>query len=656
MAMNPQGKNTNMAAPVMLLDEEQQRTLQQATGRRTNSTGRGSSGQYRLDSFGGVSNGSYPLTPPHAQGVPRTNFTTGGMQQPRTNFTTGGGDAEPRTNFTSAAKPAQGANSGGRATDMSNGTFNSSPKTNFTSRRFGGGGFDPNEPYRDYPPVMMSEPLSDDETDDGPSTGYAGSSSGLRLSVTYILVGVILGVGLGVLFSTIKVSDLAAKWISLPGDLFLRALKSLVIPYVFCSVAVAIGDIVFVGKVSVVGLQTFRVFAIMWVVTGLVGMGVALLFRPLFRLDRTYVATPTNAVGFTCANNMMLQLQSDSSIACSGNSTLLGGAVDTAAFEINDVNDVFTKNVKTALALMSVSDQILSILNLIVPKNIFESLSNGDVLSTITFAMVFGAIAGRNFFTKTRKVNYLYLILLQLRNTFFLAMEWVIWLTPVAVVSIIAGSFAANQDALNDLKDVYVYVLAVIAAASVQVLITQPAIVFLMTRCNPYRHMAHMKHAYVFSFGVSSSLATAPVTLACIKKARVCSQSLANFVISIGACSNLSGMGFYYPVAVVFLAESSGNGEELTPWRLLAIYLLSVLACAGTPPIPNAGIALTATAYKTVFGVSDLPVTFPLFIAMDFLVDRIATVCNVNDDIMALKVIAENTDETIVGDHLGERE
>lgn len=41
---------------------------------------------------------------------------------------------------------------------------------------------------------------------------------------------------------------------------------------------------------------------------------------------------------------------------------------------------------------------------------------------------------------------------------------------------------------------------------------------------------------------------------------------------------------------------------------------------------------------------------------MDFFVDRISAMCDVNDDMLALKVIAENTDETIVGDHLGERE
>ncbi|GAB9473406.1 Dicarboxylate/amino acid:cation symporter [Globisporangium polare] len=645
-----------MATPIVLLDEEQQRSLQQQqqSSGRTQFGAPSTNNSQRQNSFGA---NSYPMTPAsESSSEARPNYAV-----PKTNFTS----AEPRTNFTSAAMSARTNErrlhdhvvaTGGRATDMQSiGTLNSSPKTNFTSRKFAAD-FDLN--YGDSTPPLLSDRLSDTLGPDEKEAvaGYVGSSSGLKLKVSYILFGVMLGVGLGVLLSSLKVSTLAARWISLPGDLFLRAMKALVVPYVFCSVAVAIGDIVFVGKVSVVGLQTFKVFVIMWIAASVLGMGMALLFRPLFRFDRVYISSPTNAIGFTCANGKLLETLANSSLACAGNSTTLGGITGTAAFEVKDINKVFSTNTKTALALMSLSDQILAILNLIVPKNIFTSLSNGDLLSTITFAMVFGAIAGRNYFTKTRRVNYLYLVLLQLRNAFFLAMEWVIWLTPVAVVSIIAGSFASNEDSVKQLKDVYLYVLASICTAAIQVLLVQPAIIFVLTRCNPYKHMAHMVESYVFAFAVSSSVATAPITLTCVKKARVCSQSLANFVISIGVCSNMSGAGFYYPLGIMFLAESSGNGAELTPLRLLAVFLLSILACAGTPPIPSAGVVLMATVYKTVFGVSDLPSTFPLYLAVDFLVDRISTVCNVNDDIMALKVIAENTDETIVGDHLGERE
>ncbi|TYZ69291.1 hypothetical protein PybrP1_000126 [[Pythium] brassicae (nom. inval.)] len=700
-----------VATPILLLDPEQQRTLQNGRSGLSSSAERQNP---RYSSFGGISSASSLTTPPpephprfsgpridvrtdfrseprtnftseprtdfrseprtNFTSEPRTNFTseprTNFTSEPRTNFTSEprtNFTSEPRTNFTSAARQNERmlhehvtATSGSRSTGFTNGTFSSSssPKTDFTSHRVTTD-FDPT--YPEYTPMMMSDRVSDSRESESHATGggagYAGSSSGLRISITYILVGVALGVALGVLISSVRVSDLTAQWIALPGDLFVRALKALVIPYVFCSVAVAIGDIVFVGKVSIVGLQTFKVFAIMWVSTALLSMSVALLFRPLFRLDSAYQPTPTNAVGFTCANNQLLQMQSGpaATLACTGNATASGIAGSTA-FGLVDKNNVFDKNVKTALALMTVTEQVIAMLNLIVPRNIFQTLVNGDLLSTITFAMVLGAIAGRAYFTKTRRVNYLYLMLLQLRNTFFLAMEWVIWLTPVAVVSVIAGSFAANQDAFTQLSDVYMYVVAVLCTALLQLLVTQPATIFLLTRCNPYRHMLHMTRAYLFAFATSSSLATAPVTLTCVKKARVCSQSLANFVVSIGASSNMTGMAIYLPIALVFLAESSGFGHELTPWHLVAIFLLTLLSCAGTPPIPNAGIAIAASMYKTVFGVSELPVTFSLFIAVDFLVDRIVTTCSVNDDIMALKVIAENTDETIVGDHLGERE
>uniref|UniRef100_K3WF87 Amino acid transporter n=1 Tax=Globisporangium ultimum (strain ATCC 200006 / CBS 805.95 / DAOM BR144) TaxID=431595 RepID=K3WF87_GLOUD len=290
-----------MAPPIVLLDEEQTRTLQ-ATHARTSSNGAPPSRDpYRNSSFGAnSSNQSYPMTPTnHPPYESRTNFTSN--QPPRTNFTTGA-TQEPRTNFTSAASARRlndhvAINAGGnvsRGTDLSSGqrsneTFTSSPRTNFTARR-GPDGFDPNI---DYTPVRLSDRMSSssvtDEDHKEGGNGYAGSSSGLKLSITYILVGVAVGLGLGVLFTALGVSPLAAKWISLPGDLFLRALNSLVLPYVFCSVAVAIGDIVFVGKVSVVGFQTFKVFLFSWITTATMGMGIALLFRPLFRLDKVYL-------------------------------------------------------------------------------------------------------------------------------------------------------------------------------------------------------------------------------------------------------------------------------------------------------------------------------------------------------------------------------
>ncbi|KAJ0404226.1 hypothetical protein ATCC90586_007999 [Pythium insidiosum] len=511
----------------------------------------------------------------------------------------------------------------------------------------------PEDPFACLPFRASTNEEREDEARESAGR-YAGASSGLKVSVTYTLLGIVVGAVLGVLLSHLHCSPVAAKWVSLPGDLFLRALKCLVIPYIFCAVAVAIGDIVFVGKVSVVGIQTLRVFVVFWLASTTLGFGVSLLFRPLFREHQHIRDVAVNAIGFRCANGRLLQLASNGSVACadpSADPTFSNGT----AFVVKDLANWYRKTSHSGIAQFSISDELKGKLLNVVSANIVASMANAELLNTITFAMVLGTIAGRSFFTKSRRVNYLYLTMLQLRNALFLAMEWVIWLTPFAVISMVAGSFASNRDSWRQLSRGYTYVIASGTVALSLLFVVHPLIVFLLTRTNPYNHMRKMLRAYLFAFACSSSLLTAPVTLTCIRKARVCSQSLANFVISIGVCSNLSGMGFYVPVAVTFLAESSGNGEQLTAPRLIAIFVLSLASCAGTLPIPAGGLVVISAVYTTVFDVRDMPPTFVYVLAMEFLADRFATVCNVSDDIMAVKIIAENTDETVVQEELGER-
>ncbi|GLD97745.1 hypothetical protein PINS_up006442 [Pythium insidiosum] len=513
-----------------------------------------------------------------------------------------------------------------------------------------------------FGPACLPYRASEDDGDAGDDAArdnagrYAGASSGRKVSVTYTMVGIAAGAVLGLVLSHLQCSPVAARWVALPGDLFLRALKCLVIPYIFCAVAVAIGDIVFVGKVSVVGMQTLRVFVVFWLASTVVGFGVSLLFRPLFRDQRGVRGdVPINAFSLRCANDRLLRLEPNGTVACAASSTTHASVADGTAFVVRDLLNAYRKTSASGIAQFSVSEELKGKILNIVSANLFASMAHAELLSTITFSMVLGTIAGRSYFTRSRRVNYLYLTMLQLRNTLFLAMEWVIWLSPGAVISMVAGSLASNQDSWQQLSRGYAYVVASGTVAITLLFVVHPLLVFLLTRTNPYNHMRKMLRAYLFAFACSSSLLTAPVTLTCIRKARVCSQSLANFVISIGVCSNLSGMGFYVPIAITFLAESSGHGDQLTAPRLLAIFFLSLASCAGTLPIPAGGLVVISAVYTSVFGVRDVPPTFVYVLAMEFLADRFATVCNVSDDIMAVKIIAENTDETVVQEELGER-
>ncbi|KAF4046075.1 Sodium:dicarboxylate symporter family [Phytophthora infestans] len=646
-------------APIVLLDEEQQRIIRDGQSQREQPPIDDDEQPARTGSTGNDAL-FVPTTPPmlpipqhvapQAPPPPTTTYL-------RTDFTTG---RRPTTSVTTTNTQKSHELGDGIRTNFTTNRQNPNPVARFMKENAPDNSLSnslsaPTD-YANVEPTAMpfissTDPPPEDTRPD-PTKGFRGNGTNLKLSVRYMIIGAVVGIALGVVFAHVGVSDIAAQWISLPGDLFLRAVNALVVPYVFCSVAVAVGDIVFVGKVSIVGLQTLKIFATGWVVSTALGISVAFVFRPLFRLKTKYASPDANAVGLTCPNGLMLEMLSNSSITCSSNASEL--SLENA-FVLDDVNEVFETNSDAVITDLTLSKQLISTLHSVVPDNIFSSLADGDLLAIITFAMVLGSIAGRSYFSKTRHVNYLYLVLLQLRNTFFLAMEWVIWITPVAVVSTIAGAFASNQDAVSQLPKVYMFLVACISATVLQILVVYPFVIFLLARCNPYAHMHHMIRSYLFAFGSSSSLATAPVTLSCVQKARVCSQSIATFVVSIGVVTNMSGSGWYYPIGIIFLAESSGNGDELTFLRLVAIFFLTIVACAGTPPVPNGGMVLMSTMYRTVFGVSTLPSTWALYVAMDFFADRLSTICNVNDDIMALKVIAENTDETVAGDHLGQR-
>ncbi|POM67565.1 Dicarboxylate/amino acid:cation (Na or H) symporter (DAACS) family protein, partial [Phytophthora palmivora] len=379
-------------APIVLLDEEQQRIIRDGQNQQIPEQ-LDDPQQERTDSTGNI--GLFvPTTPPmlpipqhvtpQAPPPPTTNYL-------RTDFTTG---RRPTSTTTTNTQKSLGD---GIRTNFTTNRQNPNPvaafmKENAPDNSLSNSLSAPTD-YGNVEPTAMPFISSTDPPEEvrpDPTKGFRGNRSNLKLSVRYMIIGAIVGIALGVVFAHVGVSDIAAQWISLPGDLFLRAVNALVVPYVFCSVAVAVGDIVFVGKVSIVGLQTLKIFATGWVVSTLLGISVAFIFRPLFRLKNKYASPDANAVGLTCSNGLMVEMLSNNSITCSSNATEL--SLDNA-FVLEDVNNVFETNSDAVITDLTLSKQLISTLESVVPDNIFASLADGDLLAIITFAMVLGSIA-----------------------------------------------------------------------------------------------------------------------------------------------------------------------------------------------------------------------------------------------------------------------
>jgi Na+/H+-dicarboxylate symporter len=69
----------------------------------------------------------------------------------------------------------------------------------------------------------------------------------------------------------------------------------------------------------------------------------------------------------------------------------------------------------------------------------------------------------------------------------------------------------------------------------------------LISRYNPLRHFAQFAPAYSISFGSASSASTLPTTMKCAEDAGL-TETIYQFVLSLGATVNMDGNSIFYPV------------------------------------------------------------------------------------------------------------
>jgi Na+/H+-dicarboxylate symporter len=76
--------------------------------------------------------------------------------------------------------------------------------------------------------------------------------------ITFAALGIACGVGLSYWDDDGDAKTKTIKWIGLLGDLFIRALKCLVLPLIFVSVTISVLDMMAIGRAGSVGVKTSK--------------------------------------------------------------------------------------------------------------------------------------------------------------------------------------------------------------------------------------------------------------------------------------------------------------------------------------------------------------------------------------------------------------
>ncbi len=406
-----------------------------------------------------------------------------------------------------------------------------------------------------------------------------------RLSLNIqILLGAILGIGLGVYLhgispeqATFQNSVYAANVV---GTLFIDLLKMILVPLVFCSIAVGIAN-----------LRQHQQINRVWVVTLMFFVGSMAIAIALGLVASNYFK-PGLGLHLDMFQNAM------------------------QAFEAKQ------------LPLSEFFTQFLHGLFL----NPFTALAQGNVLAVVVFALILGialVVGGERY----KNILALFQEGLEI---IMRMVGWIMHLAPFGIMALLL-KLVAVQD-LTMLNTLAKFVAVVVGTTLFHGIFVLPLILYLLTRKSPLWFWRGARGALMTAFATSSSAATLPVTLQSATQHLHVKPEIAGFVIPLGATINMDGTALYEASAALFIANLAGIDLSIT--QQMIVFFTAMIAAMGAPGIPSSGMVTMVMVLQSV----GLPVeAIAILLPIDRLLDTIRTTVNVQGDMVGSLIVQKFT-------------
>jgi Na+/H+-dicarboxylate symporter len=391
-----------------------------------------------------------------------------------------------------------------------------------------------------------------------------------------------------------------------------------------------------VGKASTVGSATVVLYLFTTLMAAIWGCLTTLAFMGLFQAV-PFEEPPPPSVVFECSEEgSYLGETPEGNVVCSTNFTMDDPSVN---FIIYDISKTFV-TASGPTSDLSLSDSIYQgIFQKTVPDNIIKAFAENNFAAVIFFGILFGVALYRVFCDAKETQSLLMGVFNEANNVFTLIIVWVIVLTPIAVCSLVASAIGQQSDLRQMFSNIAYFIASSLSAMALQMVIVYAGLYAIMTRRNPFWYISKMIPAQTMAFATASSAVTIPTTLASVLSTGLVNETVARFVIPIGATVNMDGAGIYYICACVWLAVI--NGIDVTVVDFVMLVLITTVGSVGTAPVPASSMVLILTTYNTVFGTTGTPNGFEYILAIDWFMDRCSTVMNVTGDCIVAGVVGK---------------
>ncbi|MDA9489173.1 dicarboxylate/amino acid:cation symporter [Bradyrhizobium ottawaense] len=355
------------------------------------------------------------------------------------------------------------------------------------------------------------------------------SQTWYKILYVQVLIAILIGAMVGCLWPSVATND----WVKALGDGFIKLIKMVIAPIIFCTVTSGIAHIQDAKKVGRVGVKALVYFEIVSSFALLLG----LVMGNLVQIGHGLAVKPNAAA----VANYVKQAEASKTV------------------------DIFLN---------------------IIPDTVVGAFSRGDVLQVLLFAILFGF----SLMALGERGERLRGIIDDVANAVFGVIAIIMKAAPIGAFGAMAftiGKF--GPAALGNL----IGLIALFYATAALFVAVVLGLIARLVGFSIFKFIIYIKDELLIVLGTSSSESALPQLMEKLERLG-CSKPVVGLVVPTGYSFNLDGTNIYMTLATLFIARALG--VDLTFGQQLTILLVAMLTSKGASGVTGAGfITLAAT-------------------------------------------------------------
>src|SRR5258707_3706494 len=350
------------------------------------------------------------------------------------------------------------------------------------------------------------------------------------------------------------------------GDTFIKAIKMIIAPIIFCTVVHGIASMQDMKKVGRVGLKALIYFEVLTTLALIVGLIVANTLQPGAGMN-----------------------------------------IDPSTIDTKAIQGFVTK---------SKEQSTVQFLMDIIPNTVVGAFAQGEILQVLFFAVLFAF--GLQMLGERGQV--LLGVIDQASHALFAVVGIIMKAAPLGAFG--AMAFTIGKYGVATLVSLAHLMIAFYTTCIIFILFVLGAVAWL-AGFNILKFIRYIKEELLIVLGTSSSESVLPRMIAKMENLG-CEQSVVGLVIPTGYSFNLDGTCIYLTIAALFLAQATGT--ELSFAQQLGIIAILLLTSKGAAGVTGSGFIVLAA---TLSSVGTIPVaSIALILRVDRLMSVAAPLTN----------------------------